>query len=163
MIATIDDSHPALTAAIIRNAELAATVTAACVHNWDARFKQGGFADGAQNLPAAFLMELGAIGQIRLWELEGLRDFLPSDLPTYGEAVAELSRRALTAPQEFQTLAGARLSPRVMQVWLESFSWAAPSLLQADVVLGEVDEDALVDAVAHLLWTHRHDAIDDTP
>jgi hypothetical protein len=163
MVAAIDELHPLEVRAIVHNAEVAATITAACLHSWDAQLKKDGFPAGAQGLPAGFLMELGAIGLLHLWEIEGLRNFLPADLPTAGEAVAELNRRAATTPQEFQTVAGAQLAPRVWQAWLDHFSWAAPSLLQADVVLGEADEDVLVESLAQLAWNHRHHAAGQSP
>ena len=37
-----------------------------------------------------------------------------------------------------------------------SFAWEAPRILQAQIVIGAIDEDALVDALADLVWSMRH-------
>jgi hypothetical protein len=39
---------------------------------------------------------------------------------------------------------------------LHSFAWAGPATIGADVLLGEPDGDALVEALAALLWERRH-------
>ena len=157
LAAHTSDLHPRLTAAIVQNAELAAQLTARCLHGLNQRMKaEGVLPEAAElSLPRGFLLEIGAVGQLRVWEMQGLRPYLPADLPTFADATAELYRRAREEPAEFQTAAGAKLSPRVLQVWIESFCWEGPALLEANLLLGDVDEDALVDAVAHLLWNNR--------
>lgn len=157
MVASVNDLHPALITAVIRHSELAADITAECLSRLRARMIDEGLLaeDSPLRLPGAFLMELGAIGQLSLWEHQGLRDLLPPEIPTVAEATAELYRRASAVPEEFQLLSGATLAPRVRQVYLEHICWAAPEMLTANIVVGETDEDALVEAVARLLWHNR--------
>jgi hypothetical protein len=154
---SINDFHPAVIAAVRENAERQACMVAELLHALDPRLKEAGLSSGAAGLPAGFLLELGAICQLVIWENEGLRSVLAADVPSADEAILELNREAAEAPDQFQSPMNRRLGARVMQVWLERFSWAAPDLLQADVVVGEVDEDALVEALAQLLMDHRHD------
>jgi hypothetical protein len=155
---SLDKVHPAFIAAVRQNAERQAVIVADYLDAIDERLKQDGYPDGARGLPPGFLLELGAVVQLKLWEAEGLAEFLPTELPTAAQAGEELFRRTRETPEEFHTQASQKLGPQVMRVWLERFAWAAPNLLQADVVLGEVDEDVLVDALAQLLWEHRDDA-----
>ncbi len=108
-------------------------------------------------LPIQFCVELAAILQLHAWEEAGLRGLLPADLPSCKEALADLIHRTRTAPQGFTGADGVQLSPAVIFAWVTQFAWAAPNFLHADIVLGQADEDALVNALAKLLWKHRHD------
>ena len=65
----------------------------------DPQLKAAGFPTGAAGLPAGFLLELGAICQLASWEEQGLRDYLPPELPTAQQAKADLRSRATTAPE----------------------------------------------------------------
>ena len=156
-VRTSDEVHPALVAAVAENAERQAVMVAGLLDALDPRLKEAGFPTGAAGLPAEFLLELGALCQLTLWEGERLRDYLPPELPTAQQAKADFHYRATNAPDSFQSRPTGMLPTQIMQVWLERFAWAAPNLLQADIVLGDADEDALVDALAQFLWDHRHD------
>lgn len=160
MVAAVQDFHPEVVQAVIRNADYCATLVAACLDVLDKRLKEDGHAQGAQGLPTGFLLELGTVLQLKIWEQQGLREFLPADLPTFAAAMADLHRRVTTNPLAFQSIESNRLGQYVLQVELERLSWAAPELLEADMVITDVDDDALVEAVAQLLWVHRHDAAD---
>jgi hypothetical protein len=148
--------HPTAIAAVQQNAARQARMAARCLELLDARLKDDGIPTGASNLPLGFLLEVGAICQLKAWERAGLRAFLPADLPTCADAVSDLHRRITSGSRELASIESASLSRRVLGVWLNDFSWAAPNLLEADVVLGKVEEDTLVDVLAHLLWHHRH-------
>lgn len=155
---SLDDLDPALIAATVQQAERQATMVAVCLDAIDARLKEAGHPEGSKGLPLGFLLELGSICQLKYWEISGLRDFLPPGLPTSEDASTDLYKRATTtAPEEFYSIENDHLGRQLLAVWLERFAWAAPNLLQADVVLGEVDEDSLVDGLARLLWVHRND------
>jgi hypothetical protein len=39
---------------------------------------------------------------------------------------------------------------------MKHFAWEGLDLLQADFILGDVDEDAFADLLAEFLWSHRH-------
>lgn len=140
-----------LVAAVARQAERQADLTVAAL---DA---SGLFPKLSElQLPAAFLLDLGATLQIGVWERQGLREHLPADLPSYRDAAADLARRATEGPSAFSGLDSARLSRRVMQVGVELFAWAGEEFLQADIIVGDVDEESFVDLLAEFLFTHRH-------
>jgi hypothetical protein len=126
----------------------------------DEQFKQNGDAEGAVGLPIQFCVELAAILQLKAWEKAGLRDFLPADLPSCEEALTDLIHRTRTAPRDFTVAGGSQLPPMVIFACVNQFAWAAPNLLDADVVLSDgVDENLMVEAIAQLLWSHRHDGV----
>jgi hypothetical protein len=111
------------------------------------------------SLPIGFLMEAAALSQLRDWERQGLRPLLPADLPEYAEAYPWVLKRARDNPHQFLNPANAVLWTYVAGISRQHFAAAGRTIFDADIVCGTVDEDALVDALAQLLWTHRHDAI----
>jgi hypothetical protein len=141
--------------AVRRQAEFQADLTAACL---DAT---GLFPCAAERrgnpvkLPAGFLLELAAALQLGFWELYGIRDRLTTELPSYNEAISDLAGRATSGPAQFNSIG--RLFKRVLETWMRECGWDARAILQADVVVGAVDDESLVDAVAQLIWVHRHD------
>ncbi len=149
---------PALIAPLERAIDRQAALAIVCWTAIDEQLKQNGDAEGAIGLPIQFCVELAAILQLHAWEEAGLRGFLPADVPSCEEALTDLVHRTRTAPQDFTGAGGVQLAPLVIFAWVTRFAWAAPNFLQADVVLGQADEDALVDAMANLLWKHRHDS-----
>lgn len=108
-------------------------------------------------LPGSFLLELAAVITIADWEFKGLRKFLPEDLPPARQALFALGTRARKGPAEFEGPDAAPLSLRVFQVWWQNFAWEAPELLQADVVLGELDDEQVADLLANFIWQCRHE------
>lgn len=108
-------------------------------------------------VPPAFLLELGAVLQIGQWELTGAFNFLTDELPSYREAADELSARAQRGPSEFHDLNAAQLSRRVMVAWLRRFAWHGPTIIGADIVLGDCNEDDLVEQLAQFLWRNRQE------
>lgn len=117
----------------------------------------GLFESEAPQLPAGFLLELSAVVELAVWEHHGLREHLDVDLPTSQEALANLAARTLKGPTAFEGPNPAPLSSRVLQVWVERFAWDGPELLGADVVVGDFDDDELVEVLAELIWTNRHE------
>jgi hypothetical protein len=148
---------PALIAAVERAINELAAMAAVCLKVFDEKMKLPGRAKGAAGLPIQFFVEIAAVLQIRAWEETGLHGSLSPRLPSYAEAAADLHRRARTAPEDFIGADGLQLSPIVIIASVQQFAWAASNLLQADFVLGQIEEDALVDALATLLWNYRHD------
>ena len=101
-------------------------------------------------------MELAAVLQLEEWERQSVLDHLNADLPSYRQAADELAARSAW-PKEFHGRHATRLSTLVNTVWIERFAWDGPSMLQADIVFGDCDEDALVEQLAKFLWEHRVD------
>ena len=63
--------------AIVRHAQRVADLTAATLH------ATGLFPQRPASFPAGFLLELGAVLQLHLWERQGLRQYLDANLPTF--------------------------------------------------------------------------------
>jgi hypothetical protein len=136
--------------AITRHAEREADLTAAFLR------ATGLYQSEPPKLPAAFLLELGAMLELGFWEREGLRRHLDVDLPTCREAAEQLAARCRKGPKEFDDPDAAPLSLQVLRVWTEHFAWDGPELLDAEVVLGDANEDDLIDILAEFVWTNRH-------
>jgi len=110
-------------------------------------------------LSADVLLDLGALLQLQTWLRDGLCEFLPAGTPSFEDAQRAFVR------QIHDVVAGkcrfvSQLYLVVLGVWMRSVAWDGQLELKADFVVGEVDEDALLDAVAELIWAHRHDRID---
>jgi hypothetical protein len=106
-------------------------------------------------LPGWFLLELAAALQLWIWEHSGIRLHLDAGLPPAGDALRAVFCRLTAAPGEEATGEGTPLSRAVLARLAEHCGWSGQEDLGADLLLGEADEDALVDALADLIWTHR--------
>lgn len=115
----------------------------------------GLFPEKPARLPAAFLLELAAVLELAMWERQGLRNALATDLPTYHEAAAQLAARAEKGPEAFAGPDAAPLSQKVRHVWIDSFAWEGQELLGCEAVIGTVDEDEFAKALADFIWQHR--------
>ena len=147
--------HPDVQAAVVLFSERQAGFAVALLHTLVTEAGRRGDSMDVQGLPLGFLMELGAIMQLQMWERSGVRPLLPTELPTVAVAAGELNARVQADPTEFARAESAVLSRRLLNVWMEHFSWTAPVALGVDIVIGRVDEDALVETVAQLLWNYR--------
>jgi hypothetical protein len=108
-------------------------------------------------LPTEFLVELGAIVRLALWERAELRDRLDYGLPRAEHALADLFARFAGPVHEAQSgEVTSRLASDVLRVSLRRLAWGGPEELHADVVLDEPDGEVLLEALADLLWEHRH-------
>ena len=138
--------------AVVRHAKRAAELTAAAL---DAT---GLFPEKPISLPAAFLLEFAAVLELGLWERQGLREFLKTDLPSYSEAAEAMLAKAKLGPAAFGGPDDASsLSSRVLQAWIRHCAWEGPDLLHADFILGDVDEDQFAQVLADFVWQHRHE------
>ena len=140
---------PLLARAILVHAQRQADLTA-----WFLEARGYG-KEKAAKVPRAALLELGAVLELGLWELQGLRPHLDVDLPTFGQAAKDLAERAFHGLAEFEGPDAAPLATRVLQVWIQQFAWDALVMLQADILVSDIDEDACVDLLAEFLWRHR--------
>lgn len=147
---------PELLNAVRRNAEFQADLTAACLDVLDQRIRDAGYAEGCKRLPRAFLLEFAAVAQLKHWELQGLGELLPSDVPSAAEASRDLYHRTTTDPDQFWHDDKTPLSRQVMQIWIEYFHWLEPGLVEAEIIVGHADEDLLIETLAQLLWQNRH-------
>ena len=111
---------------------------------------------GRRAFPAAFLLEMAALLELRHWEQEGLRQHLDVDLPSYQEAADDFVARCKKGPEEFKG-AAPPLSMKVLRVWLENFAWDGPGKFGANVVLAVADTEEFLNLLADFVWTHRHE------
>jgi hypothetical protein len=119
--------------------------------------ESAGYPRGQLNVPAAFLLELAAVLQLGEWERQNVLDHLDANLPSYRQAADELAARAALGLKKFHGPDATRLSDLVNTIWIERFAWDGPSMLQADIVFGNCDDDALVEQLTEFLWQHRVD------
>jgi len=108
-------------------------------------------------LPAGFLLELAAVMELGSWEQQGQRDHLDSELPTYREAADAFLARAKQGSAAFTSPETVSLHNRVAQVWMKHFAWDGPDILQADCVIGDVDEEEFAQLLADFVWQHRRE------
>lgn len=140
--------YDAMVRAVIVHAERQADLTAAYLD------VIGALKSKPARFPAAFLLELAAVLELGLWERRDLRRHLDIELPTYREAMDRLVTRCRKGSAEFDGPNATSLSRQIMQAWIEHFAWDGPNVLNADVVLGEADENEFIDLLAEFVWTH---------
>ena len=107
-------------------------------------------------LPATFLLELGAALRLLCWEDRGLSAHLDAGLPPSSRALREIFL-TLADPEVTSRPLKETLAYRVFVLFAEHFAWSGTEELDAQVALGEADEDSLLEALADFLWEHRPD------
>lgn len=139
-----DRAVEAITAHAVTQAELAAQVL------------QAAGVAGAKpvGMPRSFLLELGAVLELGVWERQGLVGYLDAGLPRFAEAWDGLIDRLIEAPESFFSAEAETFSRRVLLIWFERIAWDASALLEADVVLTPAMEPATLDALAAFLLEH---------
>jgi hypothetical protein len=110
-------------------------------------------------LPADFLLGLGFALRLVAWEDQGHRPHLDDSLPPALDAVRDVIQLASAgaALKSERDAAFAELVARVRRLSIDRFAWQAPPTLGSAVVLGQVGEDALLDALARFVWDRRHE------
>jgi hypothetical protein len=108
------------------------------------------------NVPIGFLLELGAVIVLEIWERSGITAHCDAGLPTWREADADLVRRLNEDPTQFDRVDSASLNRRVLKYWLENFAWNGVETFGTDMMLSTADEDAIVDAMARFLFDNRN-------
>lgn len=148
-------------------AELEASLTRNAIEDADqvvALLSELGFREPAPGhppvrLPAAFLLGLGLALRLSLWEARGLRVHRDAGLPSAAEVLDGVVRQTAVSLNDTPPAAVdyvRQLLRDVLRVAAERFAWSGPALLGADVVVGDVDEDQLLDALARLVWDVRN-------
>ena len=141
--------------AVRRRADFVAEFTAHVIRQILGRFPASDGEPDQFRFPAGFLLDVGAIGVLTMWEQQGITAHLEAGLPTRNEATAELFRRVQENPQQFDA-PQTSLSSRVLQFWVEHFAWDGVEQFGADILLDAAEEDAMIDAAASFLWENRH-------
>jgi hypothetical protein len=112
--------------------------------------------DGDKPVPQftrGFLLELGAILRIHVWERSGLRKFVRTELPPAREALSNLFARAARGHDPEDT--AIPLVTNVLRAALEHSAWRGRRDLGADIVLDTTSEDRLLNVLADFLWANR--------
>ena len=107
--------------------------------------------------PEPALLELGAVLELGVWERRGLLSQLDVDLPTYREAADQLAARCMKGPSAFEEADDAPLYHRMLRVWTEYLAWDGPEFIQAEVVLGDFDDDEFINLLAEFVWSRRRE------
>ena len=157
MTELLEQYHPLLIETVASRAEQLAYFVSLFLEPIRKKLQLEGLASAQLRWPAGYLLELGAIGQLTLWELQGLCPYLPADLPTAQEAMLQLHERATHSPEDLQSPSNAHLARRVLQVHVEQECWRGPELLDAHFALTSLEgDDEFIEAAAQLLWRLRH-------
>jgi hypothetical protein len=115
----------------------------------------GLFRDRPVRLPAGFLLEFAAVLQLGAWESQGLDVHVAAGIPTFSVACQQLAERARNGPPEFEDPIPTPLMTSVLQILVRHFAWKGPGVLNADILLDDLDDDKFIDRLAEFLWTHR--------
>jgi hypothetical protein len=105
-------------------------------------------------LPAGFLLDLGAALRLACWEHEGLRDYLPADLPSAQPSLDRLLESLRTGQEDPETPSAALLR-QVLLTWFTCFAWSCLEELGADVLLAQADDEQVLQQLADFLWRQR--------
>lgn len=107
-------------------------------------------------LPPGILLDLGAILRMRAWETAGLTVHRDAGLPSAEDAMEILIDTLFEAARNSAALARTGILARdVFRVAMTRFAWSGPVEMNAEVALHIPNEDALIDALAQLLWANR--------
>jgi hypothetical protein len=150
------DLPPYLTLILAQEAERDADRVVVYLDSFLRHIPGGDASSSRFNFPSWFLFELAAALRLYLWERNGIRAHLDAGLPTANEAFQAVFRRL----NDIGTPSATEHTPfssQVLRLFIERFAWFGQPDLAADMLLGEADEDELVNVLAKLIWTHRAD------
>ena len=107
--------------------------------------------------PSVYLLELGAVLELGMWERGGLKDHIADELPPYAEAFKTLDERLELGPSEFDGPYATPLSQQVLIAWINNFAWDADQSFGAEMLLGQVEREEFVDQLASFLIEHHRE------
>jgi hypothetical protein len=111
----------------------------------------GATPDKPLQLPAGFLLSLGAALRLLNWEAQGFFIHREAGLPDAQQAIRD-AFSSINDPDADPT----DRCVAVMSLSVERFAWHGPRDLAADVALDDLSPDAALDALAAYLWANRH-------
>jgi len=151
--ASLLHAPPELVAAATRDAERDADALISFLG--DLGFRRPGPDEPPVRLPAGLLLGLGAAMRLLIWESNGVHVHREAGIPSAYEVLCDVFRRAAEPVQDGPDPVIASLCVRVFNLAVRHFAWEGQPILGADVLLGEADEDALIDSLAQLCWACR--------
>jgi hypothetical protein len=104
-------------------------------------------------LPYDFLLGLGTAMRLWVWELNNVRIHLDAGLPPAYDAMLG-AFRSVSDPDAAARLRALRTELHALIV--KRFAWNGRPEFDAEIILGDVNEDDLVESVAQFLWSRRH-------
>jgi hypothetical protein len=110
--------------------------------------------EARKSMPRWFLLGLGAALRLLAWEANGSRARLAVELPPARQAIRDIFLAAAESPLRLESIAD-ELTMIVFRAWVNNFAWLGRSTWDADLVLGESEEDDLVEILADFLWVNR--------
>lgn len=144
----------ALVEAAAARARYVASLTGAALEQIGIR--PTGADDNAIRLPAAFLLDLGAVAQLMVWEQSGISAHLDAGLPSASEATAQVVSGVSDGHYRVAASSTDTLSHRVFRLTLDEFAWDGLPILGVDVHLRAEDDERFIDMMAEFLWQNRH-------
>lgn len=127
-----------------------AVCDAHCVGLFLSRLGIRGTPEKPLSVPAGFLLHLGAAFRLLTWEAQGFYGHREAGLPEAEQAIRDAFLSLVEPAADPSGLLVA-----VMRLSVERFAWSGLPELGADIILDEAQEDALLEALADYLWTHR--------
>jgi len=109
--------------------------------------------DNPERLTRDFLLALAAAMRLYRWEMSGVLTHLQTGLPSAHEALVDVWRSNIDA-EAAARMAG--LPRKVHSLFEGHFAWASGEELRADVAIGDVENEKLLEAIADFLWENRH-------
>lgn len=108
----------------------------------------------AGNCPQGLFVEVAALDLLAYWKESEVYCRLVEDTDL-DEQTASVWTRFEQDPTEFESIGSTKLAKCLMTIWMKHFSAKAPFEFGCDVLIGKIDEDLLVEAVAELLLQSR--------
>jgi hypothetical protein len=105
-------------------------------------------------LPRGSLLALGAALRLLEWEDNGLNVHRDAGLPPAHQALLD-ALRSLNSGADDEARGTHHLSRRVVALFAERLAWHGRRELDADVALDELDDEAMLEALAEFLWASR--------
>lgn len=111
-----------------------------------------------KQLPFWMFAHLAAILAFKRWQHAGISQLASITLPSPTEVASDLARAIETNDPTFKEVACPHTPcARFIRVMLERMAWEGHSDVGAEVLVGDPDEDSLIEAVAQLLWNCRRE------
>lgn len=105
-------------------------------------------------MPSKFLLEFSAVCYIACWEAAGMTNYLAMDVPNYQDAIRALRIRVADSPESFfGEFELPDLFARVLEAYWRSFDHSRQ--LPGDVLVGPLNAEGLLEALAAFLWRNR--------
>jgi hypothetical protein len=144
--------HDGLVTTITHNAERRAVLVTGYLDAMGLSF--GPHGGRPYGLSPLVLLELGAVLQLAVWERAGIAELLRQHVPSVKQATGNFLALIKAASGD-STVSFELLSDRICTVALEHLGWDAEKYLRTDIVLSDVEEDQIIDALAEFAWSHR--------